>query len=191
MVQEIEKISDERGSVVLRERGDEKRYKAELARKRMSKAEVKAQLDSKSADITARFESLQSNVFGRGKKAKELFADSPLLPIVGSVLGGVVVGLVFGGSRRRKERESGLSKEIGQRLVRTVNDATASGQDPVEAVNKSMNRIIPEPPPVKKQSSGLFGAVGGLLVNLAVRQAITYVEGRLQSGPDTPGPSED
>lgn len=161
------------------------RYEAKVGRKRPTRDEVKARLDSKSADITARLATIQDNVIGGGEKAKKI-VESPLLPVAGSLLAGLAVGLLFGGSGKSRDRGVELSPDISDLLVRKVNEANAKGIDPTQAVQQTINRFASSKP---RKSNKIVTAVGGLLLNLAMKQAVSYFEGRSIEAEETNSPS--
>lgn len=182
-----QKIPQTSGESLQLSRRTERKYEARVARAGKSRDEVKAELDAKSADITARLATIQETVVGSSERARKLLSSSPLLPVAGSLAAGLAVGLIFGGSgRSRKNRRVRIPEDVSELLVRRIDQAREAGVDPVDVVNASLSRLVPSVPTEgTSRSSGIIAAVGGLVLNIAMRKAMAYLESRFVGDSDT------
>jgi hypothetical protein len=68
-------------------------------------AEAEARLEAQSALIQARLDALQQEVMTTGDAVKQAVAENPWVSVGGGAAAGLVVGLVFGGSKKKRKQE--------------------------------------------------------------------------------------
>lgn len=110
-----------------------------------TKAEVEAKLRGTSESIARHVEAIQGEVGSTRTSVKEFLREHPLLSVGGALAAGLLVGLVFGKSRRRqlKETRRALIEGYADTLREEVEYAVAAGKDVGTAVRDALYDRMP------------------------------------------------
>ncbi|HET6568564.1 MAG TPA: hypothetical protein VFG50_11420 [Rhodothermales bacterium] len=117
----------------------------------LDKQQVLAQLDARSEEITRRLDAIQQEVSTTGQSVRTAVSDNPLLSVSGAVAAGLLVGLLFGGSKKSPKRKGGnaeqryraLIDEYIQSIVEEADGAARSGKDSMKAVRRALRDRVP------------------------------------------------
>lgn len=119
--------------------------------KALDKQQVLAQLDLKSEDINRRLDALHHEVSTTGQAVRSAIFENPLRSVGGAVAAGLLVGLMFGGSKkapkgkrgRAEQKHKALVDEYIQSIVDEASGAVRSGKDTADAVRRALRDRVP------------------------------------------------
>lgn len=138
-----------------------------------SKEAIASKLKQKEEEINQRIEALQNEVSSTGSDVKHYLKTNPWVGLAGSVIAGVVVGLIVGGKSektRKKEKFDAyadqLSEAMGEAGVNTAEINTLLK----EAIRSAADAPVYAPPQKKKS------ALSGKLFNVAVNMALGFAQ---------------
>lgn len=143
-----------------------------------NKSEVEAQLRQTADAMTDRIASLREEVESTGTSVRDWVVQHPVKSVGGMLVAGLVVGLAFGGSRRkRRKTHAKLIDQYLNALTDEVDEAQRRGEEPSKALDKALRDRVPL---VVYTSGGRNRRESGFLRNLlsesfetVVRTAIT------------------
>ncbi|RMH60171.1 MAG: hypothetical protein D6685_10515, partial [Bacteroidetes bacterium] len=154
----------------------------------LTRAEVEAQLKGTEASIDRHVEVLEQEFKTLGDYVRERLLRHPLLGLGGALLGGLVVGWIFGGRGRgpskRRAAEAALQVLVDRYLRAVVDDAAAAirdGAPPEAAVRAALLERMPVVPvPVTEpsdddRSSGVLALLGATLLKITMSEALSYL----------------
>jgi len=110
-----------------------------------TKAEVEALLASKDASIARRLDTLKSEVGSAGHSVKKVLRH-PLLAAGATLTGGLAVGWLLGGKRRRKangQAESTLTRDFYEIVAKDAERLMRRGLAPREALREALRARAP------------------------------------------------
>lgn len=113
---------------------------------RRSIEDLKHQEASLHEQINRRLDALQGEVGTLGESIKAYLLDNPLVAVGGSLAAGLLVGLIFGGSRKRRSgttRHRDLMEQYVQSLMDETRHRVAKGEDAGEAVRRALGDRVP------------------------------------------------
>ena len=109
-----------------------------------NKTEVEARLRQTADAMSDRFASLQDEVSSTGMDVREWIVQNPVKSVGGMLAAGLAVGLLFGGSRRkRRRRHQKLIDSYLEALTQEVEAAKAKGEEPEKALDKALRDRVP------------------------------------------------
>ncbi len=142
-----------------------------------TKEEVEQALNAKKNQIEQRLAALQEEVSTVAPSIRDAVFNHPLVSVGGALLAGLVVGLLFGGKKRRKDtfgagaNHRALVDHYVGAIVEEARHRMAEGEDAEEAVRAALHERVPlivyEVPETSSKSS-----LTGTLMNLALRQLV-------------------
>ena len=144
-----------------------------------TKAEVEALLAEKDAAINRRLDTLKSEVGSAGRAVKNV-ARHPLVAVGVTLAGGLAVGLLLGGKRKRKRKASGestLVRDFYEIVSKDAERLMAQGLPPREAIREALRKRAPivldhsneEAPGLVRT---IVSTAGRMFVTLALRNAM-------------------
>ena len=136
--------------------------------KTLTKEEVQAQLEARSEAITRRFDAIEEEVTSTGENVKQALRH-PLVMTGATVVLGVAVGLLFGGSRKNgRARKSDSPLDVLSDVVaEEAERAMQAGYEPQEALRHAIRNRGPfviNPAPEKKARGGFLMSTLSLIV---------------------------
>lgn len=147
---------------------------------------VEKELQLKESQIEQRISALQEEVASVAPTIRDALFKHPLVSVGGALLAGVVVGLIFGGTKRRKPHFDGDHRALVDHYLDAVAEEArqrvVNGQDVDEAIYAALQDRVPlivyeTPEPDGKQ--GLLGSVMGLVlrqvVPLGIQMGLEYL----------------
>ena len=159
-------------------------------KKKLTKDGVEKELQLKEDQIEQRLLALQEEVATVGPTIRKALLNHPLVSVGGALLAGLVVGLIFGGKKRRND---GFGAAAGHRalvdhyvdaVVEEARHRVAKGQDVDEAVHAALKDRVPlivYEVPVADEKRGLLGSlvslVLGKVVPLGIQMGLDYLAG--------------
>jgi len=109
-----------------------------------NKSDVEARLQDTAEAMSNRFESLQDEVASTGTDVRAWVADNPVKSVGGMLAAGLAVGLLFGGTRkRRRRRHQKLIDQYLAALTAEVEAEADSGEEPSQALEKALRDRVP------------------------------------------------
>lgn len=153
----------------------------------LTRDEVEAQLKGTEASIDQHVEALEDEVSTLGTYVKERLLSHPLIGLGGALLGGLVIGWIFGGGRKgpsgAKAAEAALRVLVNRYMQAVVQEAQAaiqSGTPPEEAVRAALLERMPVvPAPVQEPEPGgfkkFFSLLGATLLRVSVMEGFKYL----------------
>ena len=109
-----------------------------------TKSDVEARLRDTAEAMSNRLESLQEEVTSTGTDVQTWVRENPLKSVGGMLAAGLAVGLLFGGRRRRRRRRhQKLIDQYLDALSSEIEEATAAGEEPEKALQKSLRDRVP------------------------------------------------
>jgi hypothetical protein len=110
-----------------------------------SKAELEARLRETEDAMESRLESIQSEVESAGDSVRDLLVRNPLYSVGGAVAAGLLVGYLFGGSKKRRlqKRHRQLVGAYLDAVRDEVKDAIGEGEDVEQAVRGTLKERVP------------------------------------------------
>ena len=158
--------------------------------KKLTKEEVERALNTKKDQIEQRLALLQDEVSSVGPSIRDAVFNHPLVSVGGALLAGLVVGLLFGGKKRSKDRLGAGAdhRALVDHYVGAVVDEArlrvAEGQDAAEAVRAALEERVPlivYEVPDGAAKPGLIRTVMTLalrqLVPLGIQAGMDYLKG--------------
>ena len=141
-----------------------------------TKAELEASLRSVTEKMNQRFDSLQGELTSTQDAARDALAHNPLLSIGGALAAGLVVGWLFGGSRRRrlKKRHRQLTGAYLDAVRDEVREAIGEGEDVESAVRGVLKERVPLVVYENRSSGGSNGFVKEML-EMVARTAVSLL----------------
>jgi ElaB/YqjD/DUF883 family membrane-anchored ribosome-binding protein len=156
---------------------------------RPSKAELEAQLQSKTEAISARMDALREEVEDTPSSLWEEMKKRPLVSLGGALAVGLLVGLWIAGRRKRRLKRShkALIEQYIDALRSEVRHAVAGGADVDTAVQQALQQRVPlivYTPEGKESASpgwlrNLFDIVFDTSLALFVREGLNALLGGL------------
>ena len=151
--------------------------------KTLRRIELEKQLSGKADAINRRFDALQNEV--GGISVQRIVKNQPWLAVGGAVAGGLLVGLLFGGSSKRRSSTEALQRSLVEGYIDAVGDDVSrlvgKGRAAREAVHDALRDRVPVliyAPEGELERRGLLGQVFDLAfktaVGFAVKAAIDY-----------------
>lgn len=114
---------------------------------RRTKADVKAEMRTRSESMGRRMDALEDEVTGAGQSLMQALKRRPLVSLGGALLAGVAVGLLLGGSKSRRARlksaHASLVEDYVDALGKDVRRAVASGEEAGWAVRNALQDHVP------------------------------------------------
>lgn len=113
------------------------------------KEAVERRLQMKTQHIEGHLEALQDEVATIGPSIGKAIFEHPLVSVGGALVAGLVVGLIFGGSKRSKDPASlkdahrALVERYLDILIRETRYRVAQGAEPGEAVRAALKDRVP------------------------------------------------
>lgn len=112
-----------------------------------TKADVKAEMHTRSESMGRRIDALEDEVTTAGLSLMQALKKRPLVSLGGAVLAGVALGLLLGGSKRRRARlesaHASLIKDYIDALSQDVRRAVDSGEEAGWAVRSALRDHVP------------------------------------------------
>lgn len=149
---------------------------------RPSKAQLEAQLQSKTEAISARMDALREEVEDTPSSLWDEMKKRPLVSLGGALAVGLLVGLWISGRRKRRVKRShqALIEQYIDALRGEVRHAVAGGEDLDSAVRQALQQRVPlivyTPNGEEAESSGwirnLLSLVFNTSLGLLVREAL-------------------
>ena len=155
-------------------------------KKKRTKEDVEKELQLKENQIEQRITALQEEVASVAPTIRDALFKHPLVSVGGALLAGLVVGLVFGGKKRRKAPFDADHRALVDHYLDAVMDEARQrvidGQDVDEAVYAALKDRVPlivyEAPAIEEQR-GLMSSVMGLVlrevVPLGIQMGLAYL----------------
>ncbi len=152
---------------------------------------VRARLDAKTALIQTRIGAIEGEVVGVGKDARDAIFHNPIVSIGGSLVAGLLVGLIVGTPRDKTRFDGAIShlpksmrgsaRSWAQAAEREVRRAGKKGEDVGEALRDFLTLNHPpvasEARVQEKQKNGIItGALLSILTTALTAAAKTAVE---------------
>jgi aspartokinase len=138
---------------------------------RPSKADVESQLHQAADAMSARIESIQDEVLTTGESVSTWVRNNPLKSVGVMLAAGLTVGLVFGGSTRRRRRtHARLIDRYLDALTDEVDDAVDQGEEADRALEKALRDRVP----LVVYTSESERKTGGIIRNLLGETAETF-----------------
>ena len=155
--------------------------------KTLNRSQLEAQLSGKTESISRRLEALQHEV--EGLSLRRAIEDKPWIGVGAAIVGGLVVGLLFGGKRKARRRRSDVRGSLVQSYVEALEKDLQVHRSNGDEISDSVARILRERLPLvvyapeeSAKTQGLLGLAAGLLFKqafgAAVNAAMTYAAGR-------------
>ncbi len=144
-----------------------------------TKAEVEALLASKDASIARRLDTLKSEVGSAGHSVKKVLRH-PLLAAGATLAGGLAVGRLLGGKRRRKAKEpaeSTLARDFYEIVAKDAERLMRRGLAPRDALREALRARAPlvldgganEAPGLLRS---LVSSAGRMFISIALHNAM-------------------
>ena len=160
-----------------------------LMKKKLTKAEVQAELRDKSESMTRHVNGLEAEAVAAQADAqtavKDAFFSNPWLGVGGAALGGLALGLLFGGLRKRRARKrlasahGALVEQYLDAVQRDVRRAVRSGDDTHTAVYRALHDRVPlviyNPEPEEGEERGTFRQALDLIIKTGFSLLVKYV----------------
>lgn len=110
-----------------------------------SKAELEARLRETEDAMESRLASIQSEVESAGDSVRDVLVRNPLWSVGGAVAAGLLVGYLFGGSKKRRlqKRHRQLVGAYLDAVRDEVKDAIGEGEDVEQAVRGTLKERVP------------------------------------------------
>ncbi len=135
-----------------------------------SKEAVASRLKQKEEEISQRLQALQDEVTSTGEDVRHYLRKNPWIGIGGSVLAGIVVGLIAGKKSKKEQHKERLDTYI-DRLTQAARDSGVSDRELSailrDALHETISPLASQKPP-KSKSTGLAGMVMGMALDLAL-----------------------
>lgn len=149
------------------------------AEKPRTKAEVEALLARKDEAIARRLDAIKGEVGAAGSAVKKVVGH-PLLAVGATLAGGLVVGLMLGGKRKKKTKPPAQStpiRDFYELVARDAEGLMEKGLAPEEAIREALRRRAPVVPDQRSEESpglvrSLVTTAGRMFVTLALRNAM-------------------
>jgi hypothetical protein len=107
------------------------------------KSDVEQQLRQTADAMSSRLSSLREEVSTTGTSVRDWMKDNPLKSVGGMLAAGLAVGLLFGGSKRRRRRHQKLIDQYIDALSDEVEAARDRGEEPAQALEKALRDRVP------------------------------------------------
>ena len=157
-----------------------------VAKKKQTKEDVEQELQLKENQIEQRIATLQEEVASVAPTIRDALFKHPIVSVGGALMAGLVVGLIFGGKKRRNVGFDADHRALVDRYLDAVADEArhrvVNGQDVDEAVYAALKDRVPlivyETPGVENQQ-GLLRSVMNLVlyqvVPLGIQMGLDYL----------------
>lgn len=113
----------------------------------LTQAELQAQLDGRAEAIKARLDVLQDEVMTSGEALKEAVTRNPFVAVGGTIAAGLVVGLLFGGRKKKQPPEHAAHRALLDGYIAGISDEVRrhvrKGADADEAVAAALRDRAP------------------------------------------------
>lgn len=111
---------------------------------RPNKADVESRLDQTAEAMSERLSSIQDEVSSTGVSVRNWIVQNPLKSVGGMLASGLLVGLLFGGSRsRRRSDHAALVDTYLDALREEAETAVEEGEEPGPALEKALRDRVP------------------------------------------------
>lgn len=161
--------------------------------KETSKSSIERQLASKEAQIKLRIDGLENEIVSTPAAIKAAIRKNPWLGVGAAVAAGTVVGLVFGGRRKKSAvppAHQALIESYIDAVAQEVRKGVRRGKDPEKVIRTTLHDrapvIVYAPESVERvsrKSRGFMREVGDLTLKtalgFAVKTAIDFFTARL------------
>ena len=138
-----------------------------------SRKEVAAQLKAKEQEINGRIEALQKEVLHTGEDIKEFVKKNTWVSVAGSVVAGILVGLVLG-KKNRKTQHRELVDQYMNRLADVARKAGAGDREVGELLRDALRDTMP--PVIYSQPQKRSRGLGHMLMNMGADMAIGFAK---------------
>lgn len=162
----------------------------------LDKEQVLAQLEAKSEEISRRLDAIQSEVATTGQALRDAIFSNPLVSVGGSITAGLLVGLLFGGSKKERggrkkkgaeQRVKILVDEYVNAVAEEVRKTSRKGVSTEDAVRHALRDRVPvifyEAPREEQGKQGVLSEAFELAyktaLGFAVKVGIDFVTARL------------
>ncbi len=109
-----------------------------------TKSEVEARLRQTAETMSDRMSTLRSEVTSTGTDVRNWIVENPVKSVGGMVAAGLAVGVLFGGTRRKRRRQhQKLIDRYLDALTEEVDAAKARGEEPQKALDKALRDRVP------------------------------------------------
>jgi hypothetical protein len=160
--------------------------------KTSTREEVASRLKAKEFEINQHIEALQEEVARTGANIKDFVQARPFLPVAGSILTGILVGLILG-RRSKRARYREMLDDYMDRLAEVARQSGASERDVSlllrDALRESIPSVVVSPSAKKTNGFGsrLFSMAADMAIGFAMKTIVNVVEDRF--GPPPPSAS--
>lgn len=138
--------------------------------KTSSKEAVASRLKQKEEEISQRLQALQGEMTSTGEDVRNYLKKNPWIGIGGSVLAGVVVGLIAGKKSKKSQHKEQLDTYI-DRLTQAARDSGVSERELSAILRDALHETISplaSQKPAKSKSAGLTAMVMGMVMDMAL-----------------------
>lgn len=109
-----------------------------------NKSEVEAKLHQTADAMSSRMASLREEVATTGTSVRDWVVANPVKSVGGMLAAGLAVGMLFGGSRRKRRRaHARLIDQYVDALSDELDDARRRGDEPGKALEKALRDRVP------------------------------------------------
>lgn len=141
--------------------------------KTLNRSQLEAQLSGKSESISRRLTALQQEV--DGLSVRRMIDEKPWIGVAAAILGGLLIGLVFGGKKHASGRSAARgTSSLVQGYVDAIEEDVRRLTDSGEEVSEAVARVLRERTPLvvyAQDESGKTKGVIGLATGLIFKQA--------------------
>ena len=145
-----------------------------------TKSEVEARLRQTAETMSDRMSSLRSEVTSTGTDVRNWIVENPVKSVGGMLAAGLALGLLFGGSRRKRRRQhQKLIDGYLDALTEEVEGAKARGEEPQKALDKALRDRVPlvvytsEGDGRRKKQAGFFRNLFGETIDVLLSTALS------------------
>lgn len=162
-------------------------------KKALTKDDVEQELQLKENQIEQRITALQEEVASVAPTLRDAIFNHPVVSVGGALLAGLVVGLIFGGKKRRRSAPGidhhALVENYVDAVVEEARHRVLDGQSVDEAVQAALEDRVPlivYESPDSGGKQGLLGTVTTLalrqVVPLAIQMGLQYLSPDAETG---------